>query len=78
MQLNNSFTVPATPEAAWNVLLDVPRIAPCMPGAELTARSARRPRSPLTDLPLREEVEQLLAQRDPLYRRAVLASLDPL
>jgi uncharacterized protein len=36
MQLNNSFTVPATPEAAWNVLLDVPRIAPCMPGAELT------------------------------------------
>ncbi|MDE0779669.1 MAG: SRPBCC family protein [Alphaproteobacteria bacterium] len=36
MQLNNSFTVSATPEVAWNVLLDVPRIAPCMPGAELT------------------------------------------
>ena len=36
MQLNNSFTVPATPDAAWKVLLDVPRIAPCMPGAELT------------------------------------------
>lgn len=36
MQLNNSFTVPADPETAWQVLLDVPRIAPCMPGAELT------------------------------------------
>ena len=36
MQLNNSFTVPADPETAWKVLLDVPRIAPCMPGAELT------------------------------------------
>ncbi len=36
MQLQNSFTVPADPETAWNILLDVPRIAPCMPGAELT------------------------------------------
>lgn len=36
MQLQNSFTVPAAPDAAWQVLLDVPRIAPCMPGAELT------------------------------------------
>lgn len=36
MQLNNSFTVPAAPDVAWKVLLDVPRIAPCMPGAELT------------------------------------------
>jgi carbon monoxide dehydrogenase subunit G len=36
MQIKNSFTVQATPEVAWKVLLDVPRIAPCMPGAELT------------------------------------------
>ena len=36
MQLNNSFIVPADPDTAWKVLLDVPRIAPCMPGAELT------------------------------------------
>jgi carbon monoxide dehydrogenase subunit G len=36
MQLENSFTVPATPDTAWPILLDVPRIAPCMPGAELT------------------------------------------
>jgi carbon monoxide dehydrogenase subunit G len=36
MQLNNSFTVPTDLDTAWQVLLDVPRIAPCMPGAELT------------------------------------------
>ena len=36
MQLENSFTVPATPDVAWGVLLDVDRVAPCMPGATLT------------------------------------------
>jgi len=36
MELKNSFTVAADVETAWRVLLDVPRIAPCMPGAELT------------------------------------------
>lgn len=36
MELQNSFTVAADIETAWQVLLDVPRIAPCMPGAELT------------------------------------------
>src|SRR5215469_12489925 len=33
MELDNSFTVPVPPERAWEVLLDVERIAPCMPGA---------------------------------------------
>jgi carbon monoxide dehydrogenase subunit G len=36
MELQNSFTVAADLDTAWQVLLDVPRIAPCMPGAELT------------------------------------------
>ena len=36
MRLENSFQVPGSPEAAWNLLLDVERIIPCMPGAELT------------------------------------------
>ncbi len=35
MRLENSFEVPAPPERAWDLLLDVPRIVPCMPGAEL-------------------------------------------
>lgn len=36
MQFDNSFDVPLPPAEAWKVLLDVQRIAPCMPGAELT------------------------------------------
>jgi len=42
MQLENSFTVPAPPDVAWDILLDVPRIAPCMPGAELTETVGER------------------------------------
>jgi len=42
MQLENSFTVPAPPDVAWGILLDVPRIAPCMPGAELTETVGER------------------------------------
>jgi carbon monoxide dehydrogenase subunit G len=33
MELEHSFTIPVPPEQAWPVLLDVERIAPCMPGA---------------------------------------------
>jgi carbon monoxide dehydrogenase subunit G len=33
MELDNAFTVPVPPDQAWDVLLDVQRIAPCMPGA---------------------------------------------
>jgi carbon monoxide dehydrogenase subunit G len=36
LRLENSFEVPAPPDAAWHLLLDVPRVVPCMPGAELT------------------------------------------
>ena len=39
MELENRFTVPASIDTAWAVLLDVPRIAPCMPGATLTGAS---------------------------------------
>lgn len=36
MRLENSFEVPAPPAQAWRLLNDIPRIVPCMPGAELT------------------------------------------
>jgi carbon monoxide dehydrogenase subunit G len=36
MEFDNSFDVPLAPDRAWNVLMDIPRIARCMPGAELT------------------------------------------
>jgi uncharacterized protein len=36
MEFDNSFDVPLAPAEAWAVLMDIRRIAPCMPGAELT------------------------------------------
>jgi uncharacterized protein len=36
VEFDNSFEVPLPPAQAWPVLMDIKRIAPCMPGAELT------------------------------------------
>jgi uncharacterized protein len=36
MEFDNSFEVPLPPAEAWAVLMDIERIAPCMPGAQLT------------------------------------------
>ena len=35
MKLENTFEVAAAPERAWDLLMDVPRVVPCMPGATL-------------------------------------------
>ena len=35
MRIENSFEVPAPRETAWTLLMDVPQIVPCMPGAQL-------------------------------------------
>lgn len=36
MEIQDSFVVAATPAKVWDLLLDVERVAPCMPGAQLT------------------------------------------
>ena len=36
MEIENEFDVPAPVDHVWKYLLDVERVAPCMPGAELT------------------------------------------
>ncbi|GAA4815536.1 SRPBCC family protein [Tomitella cavernea] len=36
MELEHSFTVPASVDDVWQALLDPERVAPCMPGATLT------------------------------------------
>lgn len=35
MRIESSFEVPADRDAAWTLLMDVPRVVPCMPGATL-------------------------------------------
>ena len=39
MKFENEFTVAAPIEAVWATLLDVERVAPCMPGAEVLERT---------------------------------------
>jgi carbon monoxide dehydrogenase subunit G len=41
MKLHNEFTVPARVERAWDVLLDLERVAPCLPGAQLQGGDGR-------------------------------------
>jgi uncharacterized protein len=36
MKLENSFEVPSSKQAAWELLMDIARVVPCMPGAQLT------------------------------------------
>jgi uncharacterized protein len=36
MEFDNSFEVPLPIDEAWKLLMDIRRIAPCLPGAELT------------------------------------------
>jgi len=36
MKLEQTFTVDAPVQQVWDALIDVPRIAPCLPGAEIT------------------------------------------
>lgn len=39
MKLENTFRIPVPAEDVWPVLLDLERIAPCVPGATLTSRN---------------------------------------
>jgi carbon monoxide dehydrogenase subunit G len=41
MKLRNEFTVPAPIDQAWDVLLDLERVAPCLPGAQLEGGDGR-------------------------------------
>ena len=39
MKINNEFTVSAPVDKAWEMILDLERVAPCLPGAALTGSS---------------------------------------
>ncbi|MGR7000985.1 hypothetical protein ACU686_27845 [Yinghuangia aomiensis] len=40
MKLENTLSIPVPADEAWTVLLDIERIAPCVPGATLTGQDA--------------------------------------
>jgi carbon monoxide dehydrogenase subunit G len=42
MKLEHSFDVPARVERVWPLLLDLERVAPCLPGGEVTSRVDER------------------------------------
>jgi carbon monoxide dehydrogenase subunit G len=78
VRIENTFDVEAAPDAAWALLSDVPRVVPCMPGAELersvdqrTWEVLQRVRLGPISLEMRAEVQQ--AELDEIGRRAVLA-----
>jgi carbon monoxide dehydrogenase subunit G len=39
MRIENSFTIPASPDETYRLLIDLPRVAPCIPGGELGPRA---------------------------------------
>jgi carbon monoxide dehydrogenase subunit G len=40
MSIEHTFDVPAPPEEVWRALTDLERVAPCLPGAAVSARDA--------------------------------------
>jgi carbon monoxide dehydrogenase subunit G len=80
VRIENAFEVPARPETAWALLTDVPRVLPCMPGAELERAMSETTWQVLLHVKLgpislqfRSTVEQTEADRD---NRRVTLSVD--
>lgn len=76
MKLQNQLTVPASVEEAWEVLLDVERIAPCLPGAAIEGSDGDRWRGSMKVKigPITAAYEGTIeiAEADESARRAVL------
>ena len=79
MQLRNEFTLAAEPDEAYRFLLDLERVAPCIPGAEIGSGNSdgSYPATinvKLGPIRLRFEGTVRVAEREDAARRAVLAS----
>ena len=76
MQLENSFTVPVPVDEAWRVLLDIERIAPCMPGAALDSVTGDdftgRVKVKLGPINLTYQGKASLIEKDEAAHRAVI------
>src|SRR5262245_8021723 len=78
MRLANQFSVDAPVSAVWDVLVDVQRVAPCLPGARVLEKlDGERYRAGMTvklgPMTLTYEGEVELLERDPAARRARLS-----
>jgi carbon monoxide dehydrogenase subunit G len=76
MQLKHSFTVPAPVDEAWSALIDIERIAPCMPGAALDSVEGDsftgRVKVKLGPVNLTYRGQASFVEKDPGARRAVI------
>jgi len=78
MRLTSEFTVDAPPAEVWNALVDVERVAPCLPGARLIERlDGDRYRVGMTvklgPMTLTYEGDVEMLERDPGARHARLS-----
>lgn len=79
MELRNEFSLPADPDAAYRFLLDLERVAPCIPGGEIGSESpdGSYPATitvKLGPMRLRYQGTIRIAERDDDARQAVLAA----
>jgi hypothetical protein len=76
--IENSFRVPVPIEQAWRTLLDVPRIAPCLPGATLEESEGTtyrgRVKVKVGPIQLAYKGEATIAEQDEAARRLVLVA----
>ncbi|WP_226018742.1 SRPBCC family protein [Novosphingobium sp. FKTRR1] len=76
IELENSFTLNMAADAAWAMLNDIERIAPCVPGAQLTAveGDAYRGKVKVKLGPITAEYSgtATIKERDPVARRLVV------
>ena len=79
MLIENTFSVTAPPDDLWNYLLDVEKIAPCMPGAELTetvddTRWKGKLNMKFGPVSMSFAGEVKMAERDDVAKRVVLSA----
>jgi uncharacterized protein len=76
MKLENEFTVPAPVEQAWDVLLDLERVAPCLPGASIEGADGDEHRGTMTikigPITVRYAGTVRIEEADEAARRAVM------
>ena len=72
MKLENEFTVPAPIDQAWDVLLDLQRVAPCLPGAAMEDETTGTMTIKIGPITVRYAGTVRIEEADEAARRAVM------